>query len=85
MIVLPTPGHHPDHVVFLDSRTRLLFTGDFYLPGRLLVDDIDAYRDSARRLVEFVQVHGVRYALGAHIEMDAKRRALLGRGHVSPG
>jgi glyoxylase-like metal-dependent hydrolase (beta-lactamase superfamily II) len=70
IVILPTPGHHPDHLVFLDSRTRLLFTGDFYLPGRLLVEDIGAYRGSAMRLVEFVQVWGVQKALGAHIEMD---------------
>ena len=50
--VIPTPGHHPDHLVFIDSRTRLLFTGDFLLPGRLLVDDIDAYAHSALRVVE---------------------------------
>jgi glyoxylase-like metal-dependent hydrolase (beta-lactamase superfamily II) len=72
IVLQPAPGHHPDHVLFLDTRTRLLFTGDFYLPGRLLVDDIDAYRDSAMRLVEFVQVWGVQQALGAHIEMNAR-------------
>jgi glyoxylase-like metal-dependent hydrolase (beta-lactamase superfamily II) len=71
IVVVPAPGHHPDHVMFLDARTRLLFTGDFYLPGRLLVDDIEAYRNSAMRLVEFVQAWGVQQALGAHIEMDA--------------
>lgn len=71
MVVAPAPGHHPDHVVFFDPRTRVLFTGDFYLPGRLLVDDIDAYRDSAMRMVEFVQVWGVQWAMGAHIEMNA--------------
>jgi glyoxylase-like metal-dependent hydrolase (beta-lactamase superfamily II) len=70
IVLLPTPGHQADHVVFLDSRTRLLFTGDFYLPGRLLVEDIDAYRSSAMNLVEFVQVWGVKQALGAHIEMN---------------
>ena len=71
IVIQPVPGHHPDHLVFLDTRTRLLFTGDFYLPGRLLVDDIEAYRDSAMRMVEFVQVWGVKTALGAHIEMNA--------------
>jgi hydroxyacylglutathione hydrolase len=68
--VAPAPGHHPDHLVFFDSRTRLLFTGDFYLPGRLLVDDIDAYVESARLMIERVQVWGPTYALGAHVEMN---------------
>lgn len=70
IVIAPAPGHHPDHVVFLDMRTRLLFTGDFYLPGRLLVDDIDAYRASAMKMVELVQVWAPVRALGAHIEMD---------------
>ncbi len=70
VVLRPTPGHHPDHVVFLDMRTRLLFTGDFYLPGRLLVEDIEAYRASAGLMIEFVQTWGVEKALGAHIEMD---------------
>ncbi len=72
IVLTPTPGHHPDHVVFLDMRTRLLFTGDFYLPGRLLVEDIEAYRASAMKMVEFVQVWGVTQALGAHVEMDSR-------------
>lgn len=70
VVLRPAPGHHPDHVVFVDLRTRLLFSGDFYLPGRLLVDDIDAYRDSANKMVEFVQTWGVQTALGAHVEMN---------------
>lgn len=69
--VVPTPGHHADHVVFMDERTRLLFSGDFLLPGRLLVDDIGAYRASADRVIEVVNTYGVTHALGAHIEMDA--------------
>ncbi len=69
--LVPTPGHHPDHVVFIDSRTRLMFTGDFLLPGRLLVDDIDAYAESTRRVIEAVNTYGSGYALGAHVEMNA--------------
>src|SRR5436190_1972250 len=69
--VIPTPGHHPDHLVFIDSRTRLLFSGDFLLPGRLLVDDIDAYAASALNVIEAVNAYGVQFALGAHIEMAA--------------
>src|SRR5688572_23103251 len=69
--LIPTPGHHPDHLVFVDSRTRLMFTGDFLLPGRLLVEDIDAYVESALRVIEAVNTWGTQYALGAHIEMNA--------------
>ena len=69
--VIPTPGHHEDHAVFYDRKTRLLITGDFLLPGRLLVRDIDAYRASARRLAQFVRTHPVDHVLGAHIELDA--------------
>lgn len=68
--LIPTPGHHPDHLVFIDSRTRLAFTGDFLLPGRLLVEDIEAYTESALRVLEAVNTWGTQYALGAHIEMN---------------
>ena len=37
------------------AHRQSLFTGDFLLPGRLLVDDIDAYRASAQRAAEFVK------------------------------
>jgi len=73
--VIPTPGHHEDHIVFYDRNTRLLLTGDFLLPGRLLVDDLDAYRVSAQRVAAFVKTHPVDYALGAHIELDAEGNA----------
>jgi glyoxylase-like metal-dependent hydrolase (beta-lactamase superfamily II) len=69
--LIPTPGHHADHIVFYDRNTRLLLTGDFLLPGRLLVDDLDAYRASAQRVADFVKAHPVDYVLGAHIELDA--------------
>jgi hydroxyacylglutathione hydrolase len=77
--LIPTPGHHPDHLVFVDSRTRLMFTGDFLLPGRLLVEDIEAYVESALRVIEAVNTWGTQYALGAHIEMDAAGK-LYGSG-----
>jgi hydroxyacylglutathione hydrolase len=68
--VIPAPGHHPDHVVFYDAQSLSLFTGDFLLQGRLLVDDLDAYRESARRVADFVKAHPVEHVLGAHIELD---------------
>jgi glyoxylase-like metal-dependent hydrolase (beta-lactamase superfamily II) len=69
--VIPTPGHHPTHVAFYDSRTGLLFSGDFLLPGRLLIDDAAAYRESAARVVDFARTRSVTHILGGHIELDA--------------
>lgn len=69
--IIPAPGHHPDHLIFYDDRTALLLTGDFLLPGRLLVDDPAAYRESAARLAEFVKDRPIAHVLGAHIELDA--------------
>ncbi len=68
--VIAAPGHQPAHLIFYDERTALLFTGDFLLPGRLMVDDIKAYRASADRLVKFIGDRAVSHVLGAHIELD---------------
>jgi glyoxylase-like metal-dependent hydrolase (beta-lactamase superfamily II) len=68
--VLPAPGHHPAHVVYFDRNTGLLFSGDFLLPGRLLVDDLGAYRASARRIADFVKDRPVSQVLGGHIEKN---------------
>ena len=56
--------------MYYDRETGLLFSGDFLLPGRLLVSDIDAYRASARRVAEFLHGRPVSYVLGGHIEKD---------------
>ena len=68
--VLPAPGHNPAHVVYYDRDTALVFSGDFLMPARLLVDDIDAYRASARRVADFMRDRPVSYVLGGHIEED---------------
>jgi glyoxylase-like metal-dependent hydrolase (beta-lactamase superfamily II) len=68
--VIAAPGHQQAHLIFYDDRTALLLTGDFLLPGRLMVDDIDAYRASAQRLVELVGERPVSHVLGAHVELD---------------
>lgn len=72
--VIAAPGHQPAHLIFYDDRTALLFTGDFLLPGRLMVDDLDAYRASAARLVSFLGDRPVSHVLGAHIELDTARK-----------
>ena len=48
--VIPTPGHNATHVAFYDNRTGILFSGDFLMPGRLLIEDAAAYRESALRV-----------------------------------
>jgi len=73
--VLPVPGHQSEHLLFHDSRTGIVFSGDFLLPGRLLVDDIGAYRASAHRAVEFLKDKPVTHVLGAHIELAADGEA----------
>lgn len=70
--VLPAPGHQSCHVVFYDSRTALVFSGDFLMPGRLLVDDAAEYRQSALRLIDFLEARPVSHILGGHIELDAR-------------
>jgi hypothetical protein len=44
------------------------------MPGRLLIDDADADRTSARRVAAFVANRPVTYALGGHIELDTAGR-----------
>lgn len=68
--VVAAPGHHPSQVVFHDERTGLVLTGDFLLPGRLLVDDAAAYRESALRVIDFLGDRPVTHVLGGHIELD---------------
>jgi len=69
--VIPTPGHNETHVVFYDEKTALLFSGDFLMPGRLLIDDPAAYVASARRVADFIRNKPVAGVLGGHIEMNA--------------
>lgn len=67
---IAVPGHIRDHLLFYDANTGLAFSGDFLLPGRLLVDDIDAYRASAQRAVAFLKDKPVTALLGGHIELN---------------
>jgi glyoxylase-like metal-dependent hydrolase (beta-lactamase superfamily II) len=73
--VFPTPGHNATHVTFYDRNTALLFSGDFLLPGRLLIDDAGADLASARRAATFVAARPVSAVLGGHIEQDVTGNA----------
>ena len=74
--VIPTPGHYPSHVSYYDRATELVFTGDFFLPGRLIIDDPDADQASAARMADFIRTRPVTHVLGSHIEMDRNGNTL---------
>jgi glyoxylase-like metal-dependent hydrolase (beta-lactamase superfamily II) len=82
--VIPTPGHNQTHVAFYDDRTGILFSGDFLLPGRLLIDDAAAYHESALRVVDFLKTRLLTYILGGHIELNAAGRAYRFGSHYHP-
>ena len=79
--VVPTPGHYRSHVAYYDRQTGLFFSGDFILPGRLLIEDTKADLASARRAVEFAEQHPITHVLGAHIELDESGKTFFGAGH----
>jgi len=68
--VIPTPGHNETHVAFYDDRTAILFSGDFLIAGRLLIEDTTAYHESALRVLDFLKARPLMHILGGHIELD---------------
>ncbi len=68
--VIPTPGHEASHTAFYDRDTGLLFSGDFLMPGRLLIADTDEDLASATRVANFIKDRPVSHVLGGHIELD---------------
>jgi glyoxylase-like metal-dependent hydrolase (beta-lactamase superfamily II) len=82
--VIPTPGHNATHVAFYDSRTAILFSGDFLMPGRLLIEDAAAYRESALRVVDFLKTRPLTHVLGGHIELNTEGRAYRFGSHYHP-
>jgi len=82
--VIPTPGHNETHVAFYDERTGILFSGDFLMAGRLLIDDAKAYHESAVRVVEFLKTRPLTHILGGHIELNAVGRAYRFGSHYHP-
>jgi glyoxylase-like metal-dependent hydrolase (beta-lactamase superfamily II) len=76
--VIPTPGHYASEVSYYDRATGLFFSGDFFLPGRLLIEDASADLASARRVAQFVAARPVSYVLGGHIELDQAGHTFLG-------
>ena len=82
--VIPTPGHNQTHLVFYDDRTGILFSGDFLMPGRLLIEDAAAYRESALRVVDFLKTRSLTHILGGHIELNTAGNAFRFGSHYHP-
>jgi len=72
--IIPTPGHHPSHVMVYDRQSKLLFSGDSLYPGRLYFQcgQLDEYRTSISRVATFAKTNEIRAILGAHIELSLK-------------
>ena len=82
--VIPTPGHNETHLAFYDNKTGILFSGDFLMPARLLIQDAAAYRESALRVVDFLKTRPLTHILGAHIELNTAGHAYRFGSHYHP-
>lgn len=71
LTIIPTPGHEPAHIMVLDQKSNLLFTGDSLYPGRLYVpaNKFAAFRASIDRVVAATKTNPPQTLYGAHIEM----------------
>ncbi len=81
---IPTPGHYPSEVSYYDRDTGMFFSGDFFLPGRLIIEDSSADLASAKRVAGFIQDRPVSYVLGGHIELGSDGGYLEIGSHYHP-
>lgn len=68
--VLPTPGIDPYALTIYDPYTDLLFTGNTFYAGRLVIRDFPAYKASIKKLWDFSKAHPVKWTMGGRIEMS---------------
>jgi hydroxyacylglutathione hydrolase len=67
--VIPTPGLDASSITLYDPWSDLLLTGNAFYPGRLVIRDFQAYRNSLDSLVQFMYEESVSYVFGGRIEM----------------
>jgi glyoxylase-like metal-dependent hydrolase (beta-lactamase superfamily II) len=67
--VTGTPGHHDASVTIYDPWTGFLLTGDTVYPGRLYVNDIDAFCESLNLMADLATSRRVTAVMGCHVEM----------------
>jgi glyoxylase-like metal-dependent hydrolase (beta-lactamase superfamily II) len=82
--VIPSPGHNETEVSFYDRQTGMFFSGDFLIPGRLLIDDTPAEVATAQRVADFVRDRPVTFVLGGHIEKNAAGELLPWESQYHP-
>ena len=82
--VIPTPGHEQTHLAFYDDKTGILFSGDFLMPARLLIQDAAAYRKTVLRVVDFLKTRPLTHILGGHIELNTAGHAYRFGSHYHP-
>ncbi len=66
--IFGVPGHQRASIAVYDPQTAILITGDIVYPGRLYIDDPDAFSASINRMLDFTGTHIVSHLLGCHIE-----------------
>ena len=69
---MPTPGLNDSAITIYDPWSDLLFTGNTFYPGRLVIRDFDAYRGSLQRLVQLAQEVPISHIFGGRIEMTSR-------------
>ena len=67
--VIPTPGLDASSITLYDPWSDLLLTGNAFYPGRLVIRDFQAYRNSLDSLVQFMYEESISYVFGGRIEM----------------
>jgi len=82
--VIPSPGHNETELCFYDRETGLLFSGDFLMPARLLIENTGDDRASAQRLLRFLADRPVTFVLGGHIEEDAAGQLFAWQSQYHP-
>lgn len=66
--IFGVPGHQKASIAVYDPETAILMTGDIVYPGRLYIDDPEAFEASIERMIEFTGSRVVTHVLGCHIE-----------------
>lgn len=67
--VTQTPGLDDAAISIYDAWAELLFTGNAFYPGRLVIRDFNAYRASLQSLVDLTDAQQLSNIFGGRIEM----------------